>query len=120
MKKVIFFAVICIGLSKPALSQTKCATALQQLQAYAIQVNRIYQYEYITYIPTQRCPDFYNGQYVHPNLVQNCRWQMFSSLNQWYSQQCYYVNNCYAQILPKKSLTEIKKTLKLILIKWNI
>ena len=87
-------------LSKTAISQTNCNIAIQSLQLYAAQVNQIYNNEYYTIIPKQRCPatDQF-GNFFNPQLVQNCRIQTLGYLNNWYAQQCNYVNNWYAQIV---------------------
>jgi len=88
---------------------TNCGQAVAQLQNYATEVNQIYQYEYWTAIPNQRCPEVvwqccnqWGQQYqmpVNPQVVENCRWQMLTYLNQWYGQQSDYINNWYVQII---------------------
>lgn len=76
----------------------QCGAAVQQLQGYAQQVNQTYQNEYWQGIPA-RCPAYDAfGRPYNPVIVQNCRNQMFASLNYWYSQQCNSVNNWYIQI----------------------
>jgi hypothetical protein len=99
MKKIYFLVVVIIIYTKPGYSQTMCKDAIQQLQAYAFQVNKIYYQEYNYIIPNQRCPAYWNGQLLAPLLVQNCRIEKFAYLNQWYSQQCTYVNNWYNNII---------------------
>ncbi len=100
MKKIIV-NLILMFYSLSALSQnTDCSSAVSQLQSYSMQVNQIYQAEYWTVIPNQRCPA-YNayGQPFNPYVVQNCRNQMLIGLNQWYVQQSSYVNNVYNQLI---------------------
>lgn len=77
-----------------------CGVATQSLQNYAAQVNQFYNTEYWTVIPNQRCPAYDQyGRYFDPNIVQNCRIQTLTYLNQWYGQQSAYVNNWYASIV---------------------
>lgn len=78
---------------------TNCTQAVFQLQQYATQVNQMYQNEYWSIIPNSRCPagDQW-GRPFNPVVVQNCRAQMLGYLNQWYAQQCNYVNTLYVQI----------------------
>lgn len=110
MKNVFSSLILMLTLTNLGLAQsTSCGQAVAQLQNYAAQVNQIYQYEYWTAIPNQRCPQVvwqccnqWGQQYqmaVNPQVVQNCRWQMLSNLNQWYGQQSNYVNNSYVQIM---------------------
>lgn len=101
MKKTILSTILFLLLiSKFSFSQTTCGDAIQQLQSYATQVNQIYNYEYWTGIPNQRCPAFDQwGRAFNPQFVQNCRWQTLGYLNTWYGQQCNYVNTIYMQIV---------------------
>lgn len=101
MQKLLSIAlVLLLATSKNGFSQsTNCPTAVTQLQNYAAQVNQFYYNEYWTVIPNVRCPAVNAwGQPYNPALVQNCRLQMLSYLNNWYGQQCMTVNNWYAQI----------------------
>ena len=98
--RLFLLAVICILFTKPAFSQQiDCGSAALQLQTYVNQVNDGYRYEVNVLIPSQRCPDYWNGYPVNPQLVNNCRQQMYYYLNQWYGQQCNYVNAWYYQIV---------------------
>ena len=101
MNKVILIAILTLAQSKFSFGQyTDCGKAVTQLQNYAAQVNQIYQYEYWTAIPNQRCPAFDAwGRPFNPQVVQNCRWQTLTYLNQWYGQQSNLVNNWYIQIM---------------------
>lgn len=90
---------LCITLKVKA-QNTGCAEAVAQLQNYAAQINQFYYNEYWTIIPNVRCPAFDQwGRPFHPLMVQNCRNQTLISLNQWYGQQCIYINNWYNQIV---------------------
>lgn len=108
MKVKLIAAVMLISLSRDMQAQNvSCGQAVSQLQSYAAQVNQLYQNEYWQVIPNIRCPLYNNiGQPVHPQIVQNCRLQMLGYLNQWYGQQCIYVNNTYAQIARACSVNE--------------
>jgi hypothetical protein len=99
--KISFLLFLMVILSELSFSQTtNCGQAVAQLQNYAAQVNQVYNNEYWTTIPNQRCPSFDQwGRPFNPQIVQNCRWQMVGFLNQWYGQQCNYVNNTYIQIM---------------------
>jgi len=100
MKKNIYLTVIVILLCNTGFSQTNCGDAVAQLQNYASQINQFYNNEYWTIIPNQRCPAFdHIGRPYNPVLVQNCRLQTLAYLNNWYQQQCNYVNTCYATIV---------------------
>jgi len=101
MKKITIVLSMAVVLScSVSLAQTNCNTAINRLQYYAAQVNQIYQNEYWRVIPGQRCPAFdRNGIPYNPQVVQNCRLQMLGYLNNWYAQQCNYVNNLYSQIV---------------------
>jgi hypothetical protein len=99
MKNLLISLSAVLAITSSAVSQTvDCGTAVQQLHNYAAQVNQIYNYEYWQGIPV-RCPAFDGyGRPFHPQLVQDCRNQMLYSLNQWYAQQSYFINNTYNQI----------------------
>jgi len=101
MKKLILLLGLFFGIVKFSFCQTlSCGQAVYQLQSYAAQVNQAYYNEYWTFIPQQRCPQYDQWERpFNPQIVQNCRWQMYTYLNQWYAQQCNYVNNWYAQIV---------------------
>ncbi|MBW8683321.1 hypothetical protein [Chitinophaga rhizophila] len=105
MKKIVSALLVGCYFSTSSFAQNvTCGQAVSQLQQYAGQVNQIYQNEYWQNIPNVRCPAYVTNQWgqavpVNPQVVQNCRWQMLSSLNQWYGLQCQYVNNWYAQIV---------------------
>jgi hypothetical protein len=98
----INLALLIVLLFKTGISfgqQMNCAQAAQQLQMYAVQVNQIYQNEYWSIIPNQRCPAVNAfGMPFNPVMVQNCRMQMLAMLNNWYAQQCDYVNGWYYTI----------------------
>jgi hypothetical protein len=101
----IFLSSLVLVLAMPCFGQTmNCSDAAYRLQSYASQVNAIYQQEYWNVIPNTRCPAVVADQWgrpvgVHPELVQNCRWQMLANLNQWYGAQCQYINSWYVQIV---------------------
>lgn len=99
MKLIKIFFVTLLATYNFSYSQSTCGEAIYNLQNYAVQVNRIYSDEYWSIIPNLRCPltDSY-GRVVNPMIVQNCRLQFLQHLNQWYFNQCTYVNNMYAQI----------------------
>ncbi|MBX3332170.1 MAG: hypothetical protein KF722_17330 [Nitrospira sp.] len=59
---------------------------MQQLQAYAQQVNYVANLEYYQGIP-MKC-----------GMNTMCQYQLLSQLNQWYMQQASMVNNWYQQI----------------------
>lgn len=104
MIKIILTAILFFAFTKFDYAQSNCGQAVDQLQNYAANVNRIYQEEYWQTIPNVRCPAFVTNQWgqpiaVNPQVVQNCRWQMLYGLNQWYGQQCNLVNNWYIQIM---------------------
>lgn len=101
MKKDISFAIFIVTISLNVTGQaTNCGQAVTQLQNYAAQINQFYHNEYWTVIPNVRCPAYDRwGRPFHPVMVQNCRLQTLGHLNQWYGQQCVYVNNWYAQIV---------------------
>lgn len=100
MNKVFLISILLLLLGKAGFTQTiNCSVAVTQLQNYAAQINQIYNNEYWTIIPNQRCPAYDQwGRPFSPQLVQNCRLQMLGYLNQWYGQQCNYINNTYTQI----------------------
>ncbi|WP_324680935.1 hypothetical protein [Hymenobacter sp. GOD-10R] len=105
MKRLTFFAILAVIMNAiPGYSQTTCSTAISQLQSYANQVNKAYWEEYNSIIPNQRCPAFNQwGQPYDQTIVYNCRQQWLANLNQWYANQCAYVNNCYASIVSSCS-----------------
>lgn len=115
MKTSILAFIILVQSFCVSRAQTiNCGDALLQLQGYAAQVNAIYQTEYRSVIPYQRCPGCCDawGRYYPPQVVQNCRYQMLMMLNNWYAQQASYVNYWYAQIVRGCSTqppVEIKK-----------
>lgn len=95
------------SISTYAISQIDCHTALNNLHAYAGQINNIYNNEYWRAIPLQRCPavDF-AGRPFNPVVVQNCRLNLLGQLNNWYGQQCQYINNWYVQIFRGCSIDQ--------------
>lgn len=99
-RNLLTLFVLFVGIHTALCQTIDCGTAVQQLQNYIAQVNNIYQQEYWQVIPNQRCPAVNQfGQPFHPQLVQNCRNQWLMSLNQWYNQQAYFVNNTNSQIV---------------------
>lgn len=98
-KTAIILSVITCHISK-APAQTNCAVAAERVQQYAISVNQMYQAEYWEIIPNQRCPgyDVWGRPYA-PQVVYSCRQRMLGYLNQWYTQQCIYVNSMYGQLM---------------------
>jgi hypothetical protein len=108
MKHIILISTLILGLVNSGFTQSTCEQAMTQLQNYATQVNQTYYQEYWSIIPNQRCPEYVRDQWgniipVNPQIVQNCRLQMLLSLNQWYGQQCNYINNVYFQIMRECS-----------------
>lgn len=101
MKKLISTVLILAFTSTLTFSQsTNCKAAVERLQNYAMQVNQIYNAEYWSVIPNQRCPAYDMwGRPYNPVVVQNCRLNYLMQLNMWYSQQSNYVNNTYATIV---------------------
>lgn len=104
MKSFMVVIVLCFIMRSSFAQNLTCGEAVSQLQNYAVQVNQLYQQEYFQTIPNVRCPGYVTNQWgqmvpVNPQLVQNCRWQMLTYLNQWYGQQCTSVNGWYNQIM---------------------
>lgn len=78
---------LILGLAHAAEAQSmRCGAAVQQLQAYAQQVNYVANVEYYQGIP-MKC-----------GMNTMCQYQLLSQLNQWYMQQAGMVNNWYRQI----------------------
>lgn len=104
MKKLLIAIILFLIMNCSFAQSVTCGQAVNQLQNYAAQVNQFYQQEYWQTIPNVRCPAYVPNQWgqlvpVNPQLIQNCRWQMLTYLNQWYGQQCNSVNNWYVQIM---------------------
>ena len=115
MKKVFIAALLVTLMSNAILAQqaTNCSDAVTQLQQYASRVNNFYSAEYWSVIPNQRCPAFNAwGQPFNPVVVQNCRLTILAYLNNWYAQQCTYVNTLYAQIVRGCSTNPPRNVIK--------
>lgn len=76
-----------------------CASAVNQLNAYAGEVNRVANYEYYQGIP-MRCG---------PNIM--CQQTLLYQLNAWYQQNANNANNWYATIIRECSQNTGPRTL---------
>jgi hypothetical protein len=101
MKKPFCFVLfVCVLLKIEAqnTSAINCATAINQLQQYAVAINQQYNHTYFQMIPNW-CPALNPWGMPHnPYEVQNCRNQMAMQLNSWYAMQCNQLNQWYNQI----------------------
>jgi len=100
MKNILLVSLFLLTSKSRVIAQSiNCGQAVQYLLNYASQVNQAYINEFNSIIPNQRCPAYDAwGRPYHPQVVQNCRYQMLVYLNQWYGQQCGYVNRWYVQL----------------------